>query len=290
MRDDMDKIITERVRHGAGRTRRDPARGSKDYDNLPHYESTRRHHNVNHTAKEFSDNLAPLKRYFDKQVGRPWSKVYAEIAQGIDTRKTTSAHILQHVDQFVASNCVPCELTESVTGYVYHSEHYGRWAVGENQIMVDPSDGILKRAKRRVPRKTFKVDSPTRFLTDKRAAVKHKGIWYDVEIATYEIKKVVQPHVFTAKEIKWAEENPALDLLKPRNETVTLIYSGGEIISSVKDCNIGLMNPNSYQKTSYRYKNDTERMFDIYRRRNVYGKSRKTMNANDLRKFNLVND
>ena len=52
--------------------------------------------------KSLNENLAPLRRYLERNVGRPWSKVYAEICATLDSRKATGLHILQHLRDFVA--------------------------------------------------------------------------------------------------------------------------------------------------------------------------------------------
>lgn len=44
-------------------------------------------------CKEFTDKLAPMYRWLDTQVGRPWSEVRAEVFQKFDTRTTAGRHI-----------------------------------------------------------------------------------------------------------------------------------------------------------------------------------------------------
>jgi len=53
---------------------------AEDYDSGPRLASSRRH------EKWLNENLAPLRRYLMRQVGRPWDKVYGEIRKTIDTR------------------------------------------------------------------------------------------------------------------------------------------------------------------------------------------------------------
>jgi hypothetical protein len=48
-------------------------------------------------AKEFSDVLGPLRRYLRKQVGRPWDKIWSEIALTLDSRSLTGQHIFEHI-------------------------------------------------------------------------------------------------------------------------------------------------------------------------------------------------
>jgi hypothetical protein len=55
--------------------------------------------------KSLNENLAPLRRYLDRQVDRPWDKVYSEIRANLDTRKATQLHILQHLRDYVQTHC-----------------------------------------------------------------------------------------------------------------------------------------------------------------------------------------
>lgn len=43
--------------------------------------------------KGFTDKLAPMYRWLDAQVGRPWSEVRSEVFQKFDTRTTAGRHI-----------------------------------------------------------------------------------------------------------------------------------------------------------------------------------------------------
>ena len=46
-------------------------------------------------GREFADKLSPVLRWLDKQVGRPWNKVYSEICQKFDKRSTPGRHIVE---------------------------------------------------------------------------------------------------------------------------------------------------------------------------------------------------
>jgi len=77
MREDMPKVIVERARRGDCRARKGRARS---LDELPSKEGMRRRYAVSGDWKELNENLAPLRRYLERQVGRPWNKVYSEIS------------------------------------------------------------------------------------------------------------------------------------------------------------------------------------------------------------------
>ena len=97
MRSDMGKVITERPRWG----HRDPNARSRmsvrwegpdgEY-NIPTKDGRGKLR-----TKSFSDLLGPARRWTHKQVGRPWTKVYSELCGTLDKRKTTHAHVIEHI-------------------------------------------------------------------------------------------------------------------------------------------------------------------------------------------------
>lgn len=53
------------------------------------------------SRKKLGENLQPLARFLQKQVGRPWDKVYAEIRDVCEPTGAVNAHIYQHLWDFV---------------------------------------------------------------------------------------------------------------------------------------------------------------------------------------------
>src|SRR5579863_7981919 len=107
MRSDMHKVIVERPRLLRARwenkktalrlTKQQSAQAmdaADDYDSGPRRAPSRRH------EKWLNENLAPLRRYLMRQVGRPWDKVYGEIRKTIDTRSAAGLHVLQHLEGY----------------------------------------------------------------------------------------------------------------------------------------------------------------------------------------------
>src|SRR5262245_62228647 len=97
MREDMYKVIVERPRGWKSKSshavrRRDDLDGPKQLGIRAGYD-----------RPALNENLSPLRRFLHAQVGRPWSKVYSEIASGIDRRNTVQQHIYQQADDFIAS-------------------------------------------------------------------------------------------------------------------------------------------------------------------------------------------
>ena len=143
MRKDMFKVIVERPRAG-WRTQK-LARGKLDRagDLLPKKQGLRRQRKENGThSKWLNENLAPLKRYLDRQVGRPWDKVHAEICEHLDPGHTVKQHVLEHLDDFVDRPAIGRD---------------GRWLWSRRYYLADgpepgrlydhPVDGLLKRWK-----------------------------------------------------------------------------------------------------------------------------------------------
>jgi len=85
-----------------------------------------------------------LRRYLEKQVGRPWDKVYSEICQDVGARSTMHRHLRQHVFDFVAVK------PRRHSRWVKDKEGNRRPAVHlwHQPFYVDERDGILKRTDR----------------------------------------------------------------------------------------------------------------------------------------------
>ena len=102
MRSDMAKVIVERPRTGGGFSfpRRRPDCDRLEMDEWRSREGIRRPWGSN--RKGLNENLAPLRRYLQSQIGRPWDKVYSEICQHMNRDSAVQLHIWQHLMQFVS--------------------------------------------------------------------------------------------------------------------------------------------------------------------------------------------
>ena len=100
MREDMFKVIVERPRNVYSNTYSGDGRIFRNAEDAPLRMGMRR--GYHRWRKHLNENLAPLKRYLERQVGRPWSDVYSEICAVIDTRSTVKQHVRQHIGDFVA--------------------------------------------------------------------------------------------------------------------------------------------------------------------------------------------
>lgn len=111
MRPDMDKVIVERPRTGAGECYSSARHldRQKDFDDLPSKQSMRRPYN---DRKQLNENLAPLTRWLRKNVGRHWNEVYSEAATLFSGGSTVQVHVKNHLKQMVYTD------TESVHGLI----------------------------------------------------------------------------------------------------------------------------------------------------------------------------
>ena len=146
MRKDMNKVIVERPRRGWRTRKLNRMKIKEAGEDQPSRIGVRRQRKTNgsHT-KYLNENLAPLKRYLGKQVGRPWDKVYSELRENISPDNPVQMHILEHVYDFVA---------RPVLGRKGEWLWPGRffWSTGprKGQLYIHPGHGLLKRVKREI--------------------------------------------------------------------------------------------------------------------------------------------
>jgi len=104
MRGDMHKVIVERPRPGSGCSFRkgDPLR-KVEWEELPAIESMK----VRHAdRRSFNENLKPLRRWLERQVKRPWDRVYSEACEVIKPTSTVRNHVKIHLLEFVHRDVV----------------------------------------------------------------------------------------------------------------------------------------------------------------------------------------
>jgi hypothetical protein len=99
-------------------------------------------------TKYLNEHLGPLRRYLDKQVGRPWDKVFSEICARINRSNAVQDHVRDHVADYVTTHVllidgVPCS-GEGGLGYgipLHHQYRFRPW-------YVCPRTGLLRRVKK----------------------------------------------------------------------------------------------------------------------------------------------
>ena len=192
MRPDMAKVIVERPRRGGyGRIKR---RIGQDLESQPIKQGMK--YRLGDT-KSLNENLAPLRRYLARQVGRPWSKVYSEISENLRATNAVQQHVRDHLKDFVAIR-VTCDETGepiNVSGWWRSYDFY-----------VDPRDGILKRVKAETDKARKRAKEQRR---QRRALAESKvdrikvspgsdlrrvnGIWFAVKYSmTSEDKEIIE--------------------------------------------------------------------------------------------------
>lgn len=188
MRFDMDKIIVERPRVGRYSARKGRALRDGDY--------ARTHLGMGWISdrqagtKAFNENLSPLKRYLDRQVNRPWSKVYSEIRANIDAGNTVQAHILQHIYDFITvhprqvtpSKHAPCGLAKAD----FRRLPWGH-GIQVGDLYVDPADGIIKRAKARWRPPVVSRAAQAFIAPGALFVAPIQGVWYAFNLAPYSV-------------------------------------------------------------------------------------------------------
>ena len=173
MRKDMAKVLVERPRlidstEHRGRTLPDEL--------LPKSLGVRRAVREAGGYKQLNENLAPLRRYLERQVGRPWNKVFSAIAANLKSTSTVQQHVRDHIKDFV-------QLHPHADARVWAGSER-RWF---QALYVDPRDGILKRTDRldwykalAKPAAATPVDRVT--LSADRELRRLEGLWFEVTL------------------------------------------------------------------------------------------------------------
>lgn len=187
MREDMFKVIVERPRRGAGCAASSRKRLNRDGD-LPTKIGVSRHMWLTHAkSKWLRENLAPLKRYLGKQVGRPWRDVQSDILATLRSRDPVQQHVLDHLKDFVARHVAIDGNGDWIE--VPQRRRRVRGAPWRQPYYVDPWDSILKDSERLW--KTLGIDPKPwkrkpqsepniRVLEEMRELRRIGGIWYEI--------------------------------------------------------------------------------------------------------------
>ncbi len=148
MRADMYKVIVERPRRGGGVEFNSEARQYRNSEDTQNKIGIKKGHL---RRKYLNENLNPLKRFLESQVGRPWDKVYSELSKGIDRRNTVQEHIYAHIEQFVAIKTQWQETENKPTDnghcvIVKNKGWRGAWLTlrdSYSELYVHPKSGLL---------------------------------------------------------------------------------------------------------------------------------------------------
>jgi hypothetical protein len=185
MRADMNKVIVERPRGYKGSETR-AKRRRNDFDG-PQQLGMR----AGHGRPHLNENLSPLRRYLRAQIGRPWNKVYSEIASGIDRRNAVQQHVYQHIDEFIA---VRVEWqNERLIDLGTRFRFFGSDNTLRQELYVDPRTGIIRcnkdygswrrKAVEERHKQQAEIDSKQRVLDADTHLRLIDGQWYEVKFA-----------------------------------------------------------------------------------------------------------
>lgn len=106
----MYELLIERPRGGAGWGRRWPRVNWRCLDQTGEGRQDggpiRQRMKPRSPSKWLSENLAPLCRFLQRRVGRPWNEVHSEICAHIAVRSAVQKHVLDHLWHYVERNPV----------------------------------------------------------------------------------------------------------------------------------------------------------------------------------------
>jgi hypothetical protein len=201
MRKDMAKVIVERPRRGSVKWRRKGrARPLEDEDDAPL--RVRASAARPEKTKSLNENLAPLRRYLEGQVGRPWNKVYSEISEHLKPANTVQQHVRDHIEDFVAIK------TRMEGGKVVIAQRSrgGDLTLADcyQKLYVHPQTGLLRRnshwrswkakADDRTKAKSAEVSRRLRDIApDRQLHLLNDGGWWEIQLAKVKTLKLMVP-------------------------------------------------------------------------------------------------
>lgn len=211
MRADMAKVIVERPRRYAGYCRK----GRRvELEDLPTHISMRRDRLLHGSPKELNENLAPLRRYLHKQVGRLWSEVYSEICANLRVDSTVQQHVRDHVSDFVELHPEERWITVYRSGGEKERICVSPW----RELFVDAADGRLKRNPWREERAAARRKGRAKPLDTVKLGVARElklieGIWYEVEYAPLPVPRYkAYPELRLQRLKPWDLNSPLVEL------------------------------------------------------------------------------
>ena len=199
MRSDMFEVIIERPRIGASWPDRTKGRKAEIARLHPDLAPSREPMSIGRGSKHLNENLAPLRRFLERNVGRPWDAVRAEICAHIAARSAVQKHVLDHVKDMVEVNPVLINGEPHYpTGEGPRRDRY-RPIRGYRswRFYVCPTTGRLLAPAPDTSRRKKKDQPPrpdVRPLDKMREARQINGVWYLVTFA--EVPK--EPALFRA--------------------------------------------------------------------------------------------
>ena len=258
MRPDFHKVLCERPRHKPYNADKRHRKDNLDYEDMPTKENMKINHIRGWGGKELNENLPPLYRYLNGQVGRKWDDVYSEIRKTIVGKNPNAVkgHILQHIYGFGG---VELHSYSNNNKRYRNNPLYSRSELDNNQLYVD-DEGIIRKYKNNKKKVNYsqvikeKWMETARHLPNGNQARKINGIWYEITLSPILDKQIL---------VTWSDFNKY-------TKTRYAIYTA--LVNDV----LGTRGEVKHFERIYKAK--------------VYASSKRAMNAKDLRKYNLQND
>lgn len=168
MRDDMKDLIIKG--HSRPKDRSNSRKYKvRDLEDAPERSRMREEHGWRDGPL---DNLNPLIKYLKANIGRPWSKVYAEICAVADSRSFEGRHLREHIDGYVFSE-------EELVARMSH-----RWGFRGWRDFYYDSKGILRQNDFK-PYKRHREDyNPDICYISNRPYTRINGCWFEGEYFT----------------------------------------------------------------------------------------------------------
>jgi hypothetical protein len=189
MRHDMYEIIIERPRHGSRmghprRARRMDAKvaTARDPDTLVSKLGMQRGSWNARFSKSLNENLAPLRRYLERQVNRPWDKVWSEVCENLSPGNTVQQHVRDHIGDFVAYKTFVRDGKVLVTSK--HGWSPTPLAECRYRLYVDPRTGILRKNKHYKSWQRTRRDEAAQ--ADRERAARMREIATDTQVHKFE--------------------------------------------------------------------------------------------------------
>ena len=130
--------------------------------------------------KQLNDNIAVLVRFLHRNVGRPWSKVHAEISSMMSPESSAQKLMLDKVKELVATSVVMIDgkphRPAGAGSSAFQPLRGAKW----DSLYVCPHTGLLRSVEQEPQRRQNPDVRPAGPLSQFRRI---NGVWYYVELA-----------------------------------------------------------------------------------------------------------
>ena len=179
MRDDMAKKLVGDTHRTTPREtyktkRRTQKQKIRDPESLPKREGMKKQYGYD--LKMFGEFFPPLIGYLRKNVGRPWDKVFSDLAKSLKGGGTVIDHVYVHLWQFVERNPKWIDGWPHGAELRYQGEHS---PLLKGDLYVD-RHGILREVKKHKPRPKGKMVDKRVVISELEQYRRIKGVWYHV--------------------------------------------------------------------------------------------------------------